>query len=397
MELPLRFVINGAATTMKVALKGNELVLQAHAIPIDKALKRGWGRVELPTDASPANNVFHFVFDEPLPLHSAIVSEDDATIAPLRAALSAAADPARKYLVTTFTPARAAEIPWEETALLVWHAPIPKPDDGLARLLQNHVTAGRAVLFLPPETPDDSTIFGLGWEPWRGDATDKPQGVEWWRNDADLLANARDGSALPVGTLEVLRHCGIRGEGVPLARIADRQPLLIRSALSNGGGAYFLGTLPATSSLARDGVVMFALLHRALNDGARTLGKARQRTASATALGGDSGAWQLVEQKGEPPLTTMLPLRAGVLRSDEQLAAINRPPGEDQPGVLSTITLGELFAGLDFRVLTDSLEDGRSLTNEIWRTFLIAMAVALIAEALLCMPARRETRSIPAT
>jgi hypothetical protein len=393
-ELPLRIVINGAATTTKAALPGQQLVLQAHAIPIDKSVKRGWGRVELPLDASAANNVFHFVFDEPAPLHSVIVSDDEATIAPLQAALSAAADSSRKYLATSLRPSRAAEIAWDDIALLVWHAPIPKADDVLARQIENHVAAGRSVLFLPPETPDDSTLFGLGWEQWHGDAADKPRAVEWWRNDADLLANARDGAALPVGTLEVSRHCGIRGEGIPLARVADRQPLLIRSALAPGGGVYFLGTLPAISSLARDGVVMFAMLHRALNDGARTLGKARQRTASADALGNDPAAWKPVDARGETPLATTLPLRASVLATGEQLTALNRPPGEDQPGVLTSVTLGELFAGLDYRVLTDSLSDGRSLTNEIWRTFLVAMALALIAEALLCMPA--GSRGAPA-
>lgn len=392
-EVPLRFVINGAATTMKVQLTENQLVLQAVAIPIDKAAKRGWGRVELPADSSAANNTFHFVFDEPPALRSAIVSDDEAESRPLQAALSAAADPSRKYAATVLSPTRAAEIPWEDAALVVWHAPIPKPDDVLARQLQNHVAAGRAVIFLPPETPDDAEIFGLHWERWF-DGSAKPEAVEWWRNDADLLANTRDGAALPVGTLEVLRHCGVAGEGVPLARVENRQPLLMRSTLAQNGSVYFLGTLPgpSASSLARDGVVMFALLHRALADGGRTLGKAQQRLAAATALGAETAKWRPVENKGEALLSASLPLRAGVVAAGEQIVALNRPPGEDEPGVLSTTALNELFAGLDFRVLTDSLEDGRNLTSEVWRTFLIAMAVALVAEALLCMPERREVK-----
>jgi hypothetical protein len=79
-----------------------------------------------------------------------------------------------------------------------------------------------------------------------------------------------------------------------------------------------------------------------------------------------------------------------VVRSGDQIIALNRPPGEDQPETLSTTDLNELFAGLDFRVLTDTLEDARTLTSEIWRAFLIAMALALVGEALLCMPPRRE-------
>jgi hypothetical protein len=256
----------------------------------------------------------------------------------------------------------------------------------LARQLQNHAAAGRTILFLPPESPDAAEFFGLRWGAWTNGAGDKPQLVEWWRNDADLLANTRDGAALPVGTLEILRHCRIIGEGVPLARIAGREPLVMRASLVRAGGVYFIGTLPgpAASSLARDGVVLFALLHRALNEGAQTLGKAQLRVAAANVLGNDPSKWRRVEK--EPVASSDLPLRAGVVASGDQITALNRPPGEDQPETLSTTALNELFAGLDFRVLTDSLEKGRSLTNEIWRTFLVAMAIALLAEALLCMP-----------
>jgi len=386
LEVPLRFVINGVATTMKVTIKENDLVMQALSIPISKTVKRGWGRVELPDDAWAGNNVFYFVFDEPPAMHSAIVSDDEAESGPLNAALSAAADPSRKYVTTLLSARRAAEIPWEDTALIVWQAPLPKPGDAIARQLSDHVAAGRTILFLPPESPDNTRIFGLGWASWKDESHDKPRNVEWWRNDSDLLANTRDGSALQVGSLEISRFCGIEGDGVPLARVAGGLgPLLMRS-LDRGGNVYFLGTLPGpgSSSLARDGVVMFALLHRALNEGATSLGKAQQRFASANALGADPSKWKPVEQKAS------LPLRAGVVASGDNLIALNRPPGEDQPQVLSMPALDELFAGLDFHVLTNTLEDGHTLTNEVWRTFLLAMAVALLGEALLCMPGKRE-------
>ena len=392
IDLPLRFVVNGATSTVTAALKENQLVLQGQALPIDRGLKRGWGRIELPADANSANNAFHFVFDELPPLRSVVISDDEAEAGPIEAALSAAADPARQYVSTTLPPARAAEIPWDETALLVWQASLPKESDPLSRQLRDFVAAGRTVLFLPPENPDDTTLFGLHWQGWEGEANGKAQSLEWWRNDADLLANTRDGAALPVGSLEVTRHCSIAGEGVPLARLAGHLPLLMRSSQTTAGNVYFLGTLtgPGGSSLSRDGVVLFAMLHRALNEGALTLGKAQQRIASATALGSDPSAWRPVEQKKEAVISSSLPLRAGVLSMGDQLVALNRPPGEDEPETLSRASLDELFAGLDFRVLTDTLEDNRSLTNEIWRTFLMAMAVALVAEALLCLPPRRE-------
>ncbi len=392
LEVPLRFVINGTATTTKVTLKENQLVLQAHTIPIDKTTVRGWGRVELPADASPANNAFHFVFDDPPPLHSVIVSDDEAQVAPLQAALSAAVDPSRKYVATVLSTQRAAEIPWADTALIAWQAPLPNPDLPLASQLQAHAAAGRAIVFLPPETPEETQLFGLGWGRWDEASGGEPVTIDWWRNDADLLANTRDGSALPVGTLEIMRRCEILGDGIPLARVAGQAPLLVRSSAEKSGGVYFLGTLPSpgASSLARDGVVMVALLHRALNEGVETLGKAQQAFANAKVLGSDPAKWKRVDPKSAAVISTTLPLRAGVVGFEDRMKALNRPPGEDDPQVLSTGTLNELFAGLDFRVITESLEDGRSLTNEIWRTFLIAMAIAIVGEAILCMPPRRE-------
>ena len=396
VEVPLRFVVNGATTTAKVTLKDNQLALQGYALPIDKTTRRGWGRVELPADAWASNNVFHFVFDEAPVLQSVIVSDDPAVSGPLSAALDAPADASRRYHAVVLPTRRAAEIPWAETALVVWQAPLPRADDALGRQLREHVAAGRSVLFLPPDSPDGAELFGLRWGEWDGGnaagASTPPQTVEWWRNDADLLANTRDGLALPVGTLEIARRCGIAGEGIPLARVAGRQPLLERAAPGQGGGgnAYFLGTLPGTSSLARDGVVLFALLQRALNEGAETLGKAQARFAGAHALGDNPGEWHPVDGQETNGFAEGLPLHAGVVASGDRLVALNRPPGEDLPQTLPATRLNELFAGLDFRVLADTLEDSRSLTNEVWRTFLMVMAVCILGEALLCLPPKRE-------
>jgi hypothetical protein len=392
VQVPLSVVINGTATTTTVELKENQLVIQGFSIPIDKSLQHGWGRVELPADSCPQNDAYYFVFDETPALHSVIVSDDDAVIGPLNAALSAVTDSSRKYETTVLGSSHAAEIPWDDTALVAWDAPIPKPTDVLAKQLRDFVANGRTIIFLPPDSPDDTKIFDLGWDKWDQGGAAKPLAVNWWRNDDDLLANTRDGSALPVGKLDIARACGIVGDGIPLARIEGHGPLLMK-ALERNGNAYFLGTLPGSgsSSLARDGVVMFALLQRALNQGAATLGKAQQRYASATALGDDPGKWKPVAPEGASAIPSELPLHAGVFSLGDHLAALNRPPGEDKPETLSNAELDDLFAGLDFHVLSDTLENGHSLTNEIWRTFLLLVAIAIVGEALLCMPPRRET------
>ena len=72
-----------------------------------------------------------------------------------------------------------------------------------------------------------------------------------------------------------------------------------------------------------------------------------------------------------------------------KLIALNRPASEDSPQTITQTTLGEMFAGLDYRYLEDQLENSRSLVSEVWRTFLVLMAGALVLEALLCLPSVR--------
>jgi hypothetical protein len=391
IKLPLSVVVNGAATSTTVDLRENQLVIEGYAVPIDRALKKGWGRVELPADSFPANDKFYFVFDQPPPLRSVILSDDDTVIAPINAALSSAADPSRQYECTVLGTSHVAEIPWNDSAMIVWNAPLPKDTDLAAKQLRDYLAAGRTILFLPPDSPDDTKIFDIGWDKWQQAPAGKPFGVEWWRTDDDLLANTRDGAPLAVGKLELGRICGIVGDGVPLARVGSHGPLLLRS-LGRNGNAYFLGTLPgsSSSSLARDGVVMYALLQRALNQGAATLGTAQQRYASAAVLGDDPAKWKLVAPDDASILPQNLPLRAGIVSSGDRLVALNRPPGEDQPATLAQSDLNDLFSGLDFHVVNSTLENGHSLTNEVWRTFLFLAALALVGEALLCMPPPRD-------
>ncbi len=388
LELPLRFVVNDVSSTLKVEMKDSQLVLQGHPIPLDKTTKQGSGRVELPADASPADNVFHFAFAEPPVLKSVIVSDDAEEAGPLQAALSAPADPSQKYEAEILPITRAAEIKWNETALILWHAPVPKPEDLMTQQLQNHLAEGRSLIFLPPEQPTDSAFAGLSWGVWNREATAQP--IEWWRSDSGLLSNTRSGTALPVGEAEIVRQCAIVGDGVPLARLTGNATLLMRANTTGDGSAWFLGTLPGSgaSSLARDGVVMFALLHRALNEGAQGLGKAQQREASRSALGTDPTLWK--RRGSESVLSSEQALRAGVLETGDRQVALNRPLSEDRPEILGRRVIEELFAGLDHHIIEDDVQNESSLASEVWRTFLMLMALALLGEALLCLPGRRE-------
>ena len=387
MELPLQIVVNGTRSTITAMLKDNELVLQGHAVPIDKSTKRGWGRIELPADSNLRDNAFHFVFDQPTTPLTIIVSDDPDVIEPLSAVASSPAEPGRKQEVKVLASSRTAEIDWDKAALILWQAALPAADDIIAKQLATHVSTGRSVLFLPPTTGiSDHAFLGLRWGDWKNvPKTESTAAIGWWRASDDLLANTRGGTALPVGELEVLRHCLIEGESTPLARLSSGDTLTARATMEQTN-AWFCGTLPGSnqSSLARDGVVLYVLMQRALAEGAKTLGNAQQREASATALP-STIPWKAVEE-GHSSSS----LVSGVLAADERLMALNRPAREDSTVLVSDEALKELFAGLQFHRVDDSVEDQSSLANEIWRTFLLLMALALIGEAILCLPSKRD-------
>ncbi len=370
--VPVQFVVNGARSSMDVQLKDNELFIQGHAIPIDRNNRRGSGSVQLPADSNARDNVFYFAFDEPAVPLTTIVSDDADVSEPLSAALRSPIDATRKQETAVLSPARVAEIDWEKSAMIVWQAALPEPDDAIARQLQDFAKNGRTLLFLPPSTPGTGSLFGVNWEKWRDlPKAENQSSVNWWRASDDLLGNTQGGTALPVGDLEVLKHCVIAGDASPLARLSDNAVLLARASEHH---VYFLGTLPGSnqSSLARDGVVQYVMLQRALAEGARTLGNAQTRDATA----------------GHP--------QAGVDETGNKITAFNRPPREDATPVLTDEAVNELFAGLQFRRVDDVVENENALANEIWRTFLLLMALAIIGEAILCLPSKKDAIKVEA-
>ena len=121
VEVPLRFSVNGAVTSPKVTLEG-ESAFAAGLRAADRQADRNAaeGRSSCLADAWAANNTFYFVFDDPPPLRSVIVSDDPAQSRPLRPPQS----PRPSILAPIHghgaaDQSRRAEIPWEDTALIV--------------------------------------------------------------------------------------------------------------------------------------------------------------------------------------------------------------------------------------------------------------------------------------
>ena len=291
-------------------------------------------------------------------------------------------------------PDRVGEIDWETTGLLIWQAPLPT---GLvAEQVEQFVATGRVVMFFPTVQLQEGQIFGTQWGSWQQLATEEQRQLSWWRSDADLLAHVGSGDALPLSDLRTYRHCSIVHPqpdevGTPLARLANDVPLLLR-APTKQGAVYFCGTLPTVqfSTLQRDAVAYYVLLQRALTNGSRALARATQRDAGPTALS-DRRSWEVVAPGSAGPTLSERGLHAGVYQHGDYWAAINRGQEEDGAQAVTAATVDGLFTGLSYRRIDDAVGATSSLASEIWRAFLIAMVLALLLEALLCLP---ETKSV---
>ena len=374
-------------------------MLQGHVIPIDKETTGGWGQVELPADTNPQDNVFFFAFG-PQPEHGTIIVSDDPHSAePLRLAAMMPVDPAVVHSAEVVSSNRAGEIDFDTTAMILWQADLP--DDSTSNQLQQFIDRGRSIIFFPPDVPGDAEVFGARWGDWQSSQRETPVAVGSWRDDSGLLTNTMSGEALPVGELKTYRYCSLESDGNVLARFESGDPLLTQAG-TDAGAVYFCSTLPrlSHSSLARDGVVFYVMLQRALASGASSLGETRHLAAGTRKI--DASQWE-PRSPSQTVLSSARQYHAGVYSSGAQLIALNRPAGEDGDKTLSDEKVGELFAGLDYYLVNDQLGSTTALASEIWKAFLVLMAIALVAEALLCIPPQRQRsdvgdqRSVPNT
>ena len=393
LMLPLRFEIGGVSTAVEIELSGREAVLKQHSIPLEaSAGPRGWGRVSIPADANAADNEFFFVYDEPSPRRAIVVADDPAARRVLELVAGIAPGKDETATVDVVTPGTLAAAGWDEAAVLLWQAALPEGRD--LDLVKAYVDRGGQVVFFPPDVPTGAAFAGVSWGAWTTHA--KTVVPESWRTDQDLLSNTLAGTALPLGELEIRRSCGIVGDALPLASLPGGAALLARSP--GAVGVSFCATTPAPrdSSLAAEGIVLYALVQRAIDRGLGVLGRARQLDAGPAAVELASAGEPWVRRAGPTDATsTATGLHAGVFAAGERLYAVNRPAAEDAAAVVVDERIDGLFRGLGFSRITGQAGARDSIVQEIWRAFLIAMLLAIIGEGLLSLPRRQPAEPAP--
>lgn len=391
-RVPIEFEVNNIQSVVEVELDTLGASLQGHRIPIDAKLSSGWGSVSLPGDANPLDNRFFFVFSEPPVRKTVVVSDDKRIGEAFRRALAIPLDPRLQHQADVMPVNRIAEIDWESTGLLIWQGALPS---GLvAEQIEHFVNSGRVVMFFPPAQNAGEQLFDAHWSDWQAAEGKEVAKVAWWRGDADLLAHVESGDALPLNGLRTYRYRTLESTGTPLARFDDDTPLLTRVPTDHGA-IYFCSTLPTAqySSLERDGIVFYIMLQRALTEGCLTLAAAAQRDAGVGALA-DRDQWKSVASAENIASLSQRELHAGVYREGEYWVAVNRSQAEDNAKTSPVETVDALFDGLSYRRIDVDVGDTSALASELWRIFLIAMALALILEAVLSLP-NRKTEDTP--
>ncbi len=396
VTVPVELTINGARTATDMEVKGQQWQIQGHTIDLGTSEPTGWGRIDLPADSNVRDNSFFFVFDEAPTYRTVIVSDDSLTANAMRAAAAAPVQTGKSYQADILPVSQSAEVPWDETALLVWHADLPGEDDPEHALMQQYLESGRSLILLPPAAVSTAESFlGFQWQEGVLRATaDSPLEIGWWRTDSGLLANTQNGNPLPLGKTQLYQVQRYAGESQPFLKLADETPVVSKLITAQQRGAcYIWATLPRSShsSLASDGVAFFAMLHRALAEGAEALGNAQQRDAGMSSLP------KPVSGGGWTPVSTALnssgELQGGAFRAADRWLALNRPATEDDLRTIDADVIAGLFSGLEYRIIEDRVDNRSSLASEIWRAFLITMAIALVLEALLCLPPKPEPDS----
>ena len=385
--MPIEFEVNNVRSVVEVELDARGASLQGHRIPIDGKLTSGWGAVRLPGDANPLDNRFFFVFSEP-PMRQSVIVSDDARIGEaFRLALAIPPDARLQHQAEVISVNRIGEIDWENTGLLIWQAALPS--GLLAEQLQNFVNNGRVIIFFPPNQNPGGQIFESRWNDWQTPNEQELYKLAWWRGDTELFAHVASGDALPLNELRTYRYRALESTGTTLAKFGNEAPLLTRVA-TDPGAAYFCSTLPTAqfSSLERDGVVFYVMLQRALAIGCRALAAASQRDAAPDVLA-DREQWEAVAPVENAPSLSQRGLQAGVYRNETYWVAINRSYTEDTAKAAPVDTVDTLFDGLSYRRIDVEVGDTSALANELWRTFLIAMMLALIIEAILSLPSKK--------
>ncbi len=390
-NIPLTTNLDGGTTTETLTIPGQAFRFQKRiALPADSTT--GHGHLSIPGDGNPRDNVAFFAYGPSRPVKSLVVG------APGEAAdylMLAAAPPGFGTQSAEFIPAaQAASVPTNDLAAILWAAPFPTGSN--AEWLNRFLTAGGQVLFLPPGEASTVPFLDLKWS----QPTEAERGkfliLQDWNHSDGPLRDGIDGTPIPAERMKAIRRQIPLGDAAPLAKWEDGEPFLSRRVVDRGT-AWFLGSIPDyTWSNLGDADVLLPVVQRIVNAGADRFDAsylAQVGGEETRTLAGE--ARTRLDRYGEPDPANAAH-EAGVHRLGSRLLAVNRPLMEDEPEVLTREQLDAALDGTGYTLLDQAGQATEAdLSRDIWRPFLVAVILFLIAEAILSLPKKHHVSPLP--
>jgi hypothetical protein len=389
--IPMSIHLNGTSTSEPLTLPGQSLRFQKH-VTLPPESDTGYGWLSIPSDGNPRDNSAFFAFGPARPVKSLVVCPSGEAADYLTLA---AAPPGFGNMTTVrVDPAQAAPAIHNEIAAILWAAPLPT--GAAAEAVQGFLTNGGQVLFLPPGLPSDTAFNDLKWT----DSAEAPSGkffiLRDWNHNEGPLRDGLDGTPLSANRFKAIRRQIPKGDTTPLARWEDGEAFISRRIFDHGT-AWFLGSIPDYSwSNLGDADVLLPAVQRIIQ-----AGNERFDASYLSIVGADKSRILAGETRNHlddfgVPDPANGEFESGVFRLGERLLAINRPPEEDTPEILTREGLDSLLDGTGYTLLDQAGRAGDpSLSRDVWRGFLIGVLFFFISEALLCLPKKTQTEALP--
>jgi hypothetical protein len=390
-NLPLTTSLNDTRTTETLTLPGQSLRFQKRvALPAGSETGSGW--FSIPADGNPRDNAAFFAYGPARAVKSVIVAPAGEAADYL--ALAAAPPGFGNQHTERIDPSQAAALTTTEIATLLWAAPLPT--GAAAEQVSRFLSAGGQVIFFPPGTPPANPFLDLNWSPAAPADKDKYFILQDWNHGDGPLRDGLDGSPIPAERLKAIRRQIPVGDTIQLARWEDGQPFLTRRILDRGTAWFLASTPDYTWSNLGDADVLLPLVQRILALGAERFDASYLATVGsepAQILPGETR--NRLDDYGTPDPANAAHL-AGIFKLNERLLALNRPPEEDAPEILSREALDAALAGTGYTLLEQAGQaNDPSLSRDVWRAFLCAVLFFFIAEALLCLPKKTTVQVLP--
>ncbi len=380
--IPITTHLKSGSTTETLTLPGQMLRFQKR-ITLPPGDNSGFGWLSIPADGNPRDNTAFFAYGPALPVKSLIVCAHGECADYL--ALAAAPPGYGNFTCRRVDPAQAANAITPDLAAVLWAAPLPTGP--AAETVQRFLSSGGQVLFLPPGTPSSNSFVDIKWnEP--GDA---PNGkffiLKEWNHLDGPLRDGIDGTQVSANRLKAIRRQIPSGDATSLALWEDGEPAITRRVVDRGA-AWFLGSTPDyTWSNLGDADVLLPALQRIITAGSDRFDSSYLTTvgSAATRLLPGETRKRLDDSENVDPANAEY--EAGIFRLGDRLLAINRPPEEDSPEVLTHELLDNVLSGTHYTLLDQAGQaSDPSFSHDVWRAFITAVLFFLISEALLCLP-----------